>query len=82
MIATQIGGADPAQTANFGTFNSLGITSTADEETAVLFATYWFNEGYAQWLAVDSERKVPMRQGTPDNPTQYLDAWGENFVHF
>ncbi|MCA9921868.1 MAG: extracellular solute-binding protein, partial [Anaerolineales bacterium] len=50
--------------ANFGAITSLGITREADAETAVHFADYWFNTGYPQWLAVESERKVPMRWGT------------------
>jgi len=62
--------------AEFGNISLLGITSAADRETAVLFATYWFNEGYDQWLSVDSERKVPMRWGTPDDPRQFIDGWG------
>jgi multiple sugar transport system substrate-binding protein len=62
--------------AEFGNMSLLGITSAAERETAVLFATYWFSEGYEQWLAVDPERKVPMRWGTPENPRQFIDSWG------
>ena len=62
--------------ANFGEITNLGITHEADVETAVTFAEYWFNDGYETWLAVESERKVPLRQGTNTNPTQYLDNWG------
>ncbi len=62
--------------AEFGNISLLGITSAADRETAVLFTTYWFNEGYNQWLSVDPERKVPMRLGTSENPRQFIDAWG------
>jgi multiple sugar transport system substrate-binding protein len=54
----------------------LGITSAAERETAGLFATYWFNEGYTQWLSVDSERKVPLRLGTTSEPRQFIDTWG------
>ena len=60
----------------FGNMSLLGITNTADRETAVQFATYWFNEGYDQWLSVESERKVPMRWGSSSNPRQFIDAWG------
>jgi multiple sugar transport system substrate-binding protein len=63
--------------ANFGEMTNLGITNEADPETAVLFTDYWFNDGYETWLAVESERKVPLRQGTSTNPTQYLDNWGQ-----
>ena len=69
-FVTKINGAE------FGNMSLLGITSVAERETAVLFATYWFNEGYTQWLAVDSERKVPMRLGTASNPRQFIDEWG------
>lgn len=69
-VLTQLNGAE------YGNMSLLGITSAAEQETAVLFATYWFNEGYAQWLSVDSERKVPMRWSTANNPRQFIDAWG------
>jgi multiple sugar transport system substrate-binding protein len=54
----------------------MGITNEADPETAAAFARYWFNEGYAAWLAVESERKVPMRWGTAEQPRQFIDNWG------
>lgn len=65
-----------AQPASFGEITSLGITQTADQESAAAFAAYWFNEGYDDWLAVESERKVPMRLGTNSQPRQFIDAWG------
>lgn len=74
-IITTLSGRNDAS-ANFGEFTNLGITSEADMETAVLFAEYWFNEGYETWLSVESERKVPLRQGTSTNLTQYIDKWG------
>ncbi len=75
-ILTTLTGNNGVTTANFGTLRSLGITKEAERETAVLFADYWFNQGYAQWLAVDTQQKVPMRQGTAGQPRQFIDAWG------
>ena len=69
-ILTEMNGAE------YGNMSLLGITSTADRETAVLFANYWFNEGYPQWLSVDTERKVPLRLGTANDPQQFIDSWG------
>jgi multiple sugar transport system substrate-binding protein len=69
-ILTEISGT------GFGNMSLLGITSVADEETAVQFATYWFDDGYSQWLSVQPEGKVPMRWGTADNPRQFIDNWG------
>jgi multiple sugar transport system substrate-binding protein len=61
--------------ANFANITYLGITPGADP-AATEFANYWFNEGYQTWLEVKSERKVPMRLGTIDQPDFYIDAWG------
>ena len=75
---THLTGSGPmAQSANWGEIIYLGITRAADPETAAAFARYWFNEGYDDWLAVESERKVPMRRGTADQPRLYIDAWGD-----
>ncbi len=65
-----------AQAANLSEMTYLGITSAAERETAVAFARYWFNEGYADWLAVESERKIPLRWGTANAPDQFINAWG------
>jgi multiple sugar transport system substrate-binding protein len=54
----------------------LGITTAADREAAQAFAEFWFNEGYERWLAVNSERKVPMRLGTAEDPRAFIDNWG------
>lgn len=74
-IVTQISGPNGGPTA-FGNIRSLGITTAADGELAQAFAEFWFNEGYERWLAVDSERKVPLQLGTVDEPRRYIDAWG------
>jgi multiple sugar transport system substrate-binding protein len=75
-ITTRIMGNDPTQLATFGSITSLGITKNADVETAVTFINYWFNDGYETWLGVESERKVPMRWGTNEQPRQFIDNWG------
>ena len=75
-ILTRIEGNQPGVSANFGQMTLLGITSAAEVETAVLFADYWFDNAYPEWLRIESERKVPMRWGTVDSPTQFIDAWG------
>jgi multiple sugar transport system substrate-binding protein len=76
-ILTQITGSGAlAQPANLSEITYLGIVNGADRETAAAFARYWFNEAYPNWLAVESERKVPLRRGTADQPRQFIDAWG------
>ena len=77
-ILTQLTGSGPqAAPASLGNMRTLGITSVAKTEAAIAFADYWFDEGYPLWLAVEPERKVPMRLGTADNPGQFIDAWAQ-----
>jgi multiple sugar transport system substrate-binding protein len=76
-IVTHITGTgNQATPTSFGEMTVLGMTSVADRQTAVSFADYWFNQGYEQWLAVETERKVPMRWGTQAAPRRFIDAWG------
>lgn len=74
-VLTEIGGPGGTPVA-FGNVRGLGITTAADREAAQAFAEFWFTEGYEAWLAVNPERKVPMRLGQPDAPRLYIDAWG------
>ncbi|MCA9885512.1 MAG: carbohydrate ABC transporter substrate-binding protein, partial [Anaerolineae bacterium] len=55
------------------TFN-IGISPDAPE-AAESFVEYWFNEGYLDALGVAAEGKFPMRRGTLDNPTAFVDGW-------
>ncbi|MFW6183306.1 MAG: ABC transporter substrate-binding protein [Chloroflexota bacterium] len=75
-IVTTITGRQPGASAqNLGEIAYLGITTNADREAALSLARFWFEEGYLSWLAVEPERKVPMRLGTPEEPRRYADAW-------
>lgn len=61
--------------AQYGQFSLMGITATADTAAAKEFLTFWFNDGYLDWLAVSPEGKLPMRNGTADEPTKFIDGW-------
>ncbi len=75
-IVTAISGLAGNAPAAFGNVTSAGITAVADQAAAEAFLRYWLDEGYERWLAIDSELKVPMRQGTPGDLQRYLSAWG------
>ena len=62
--------------AQYGQISSMGVGPDANLDTVKSFLNYWFNDGYLDWLAVAPEGKFPMRQGTADNPTQFIDGWG------
>ena len=61
--------------AAWGSVNSIGIAPGASPE-AQAFAEFWFNETYLDTLAIAAEGKFPMRQGTADNPTAFIEGWG------
>ncbi|GAA4944776.1 extracellular solute-binding protein [Actinoplanes utahensis] len=57
-------GGQPAQ---FGEITSWAITRESPRsEQARKFVAYMMNEGYADWLAIAPEGKIPVRQGAAD----------------
>jgi multiple sugar transport system substrate-binding protein len=73
-IVSGIEGPDGSEAASFGELVSWGILSGASPETTG-FVEYMMNEGYVDWLSVAPEGKVPVRTGTADNPTEFIDGW-------
>lgn len=64
-------GSEPVQ---YGQVSLMGISTGAPPE-AQEFVKFWLSEGYLDWLAVAPEGKFPMRRGTPDNPTEFIEGW-------
>lgn len=61
--------------AHFGEVTSWTITTDSDIDPARQFVEYIMTDGYADWLAIAPEERLPVRAGTDANPTQYSDAW-------
>jgi multiple sugar transport system substrate-binding protein len=61
--------------AQYGQVSYMGIGMTDKTESSQAFVEYWLSDGYIDWLSVAPEGKFPMRQGTSDNPTEYIEAW-------
>ncbi|MEU4361438.1 extracellular solute-binding protein [Promicromonospora sp. NPDC023987] len=69
---------DTAQSpAQFGATLAYAVPAHADSEAARQYIEYVMSEGYADTLAVATEGRLPLRTGTPESPTEYLDAWGD-----
>jgi multiple sugar transport system substrate-binding protein len=73
-IVTAIRGPDGTQPSQFGELTSFAITKGANKDAARL-VEFMMNDGYLDWLALAPEGKVPVRTGTPDQPTKFSDAW-------
>lgn len=54
-----------------------GITADADTDAATDFVKYSMNEGYMQTLSIAPEGKFPLRLGTADEPTTFVDDWSK-----
>jgi len=61
--------------AQYGQVSYMGIGMTDKTDAAKQFVEYWLSTAYIDWLAVAPEGKFPMRQGTVDNPTEYIEGW-------
>jgi len=61
--------------AQYGQVSYMGIGVTDNTTASIAFVEYWLSEGYLDWLSVAPEGKFPMRQGTQDDPTLYIEGW-------
>lgn len=61
--------------ARFGEITSWTITKDSDIDHARQFVEYVMGDGYADWLSIAPEERLPVRAGTEANPTQFADAW-------
>lgn len=65
-------GKHPAQ---FGEITSWTVTKDSDTEPARRFVEYVMSDGYADWLAIVPEERLPVRAGSAGKPTEFIDAW-------
>ena len=73
-IVTAIEGPDATQPSQFGELTCFAITKDASKNAAKL-VEFLMNDGYPDWLGLAPEGKVPVRSGTPDQPSKFTDAW-------
>lgn len=74
VVAGILGGGGN-QPAHFGEITSWTITNDSDTEPARRFVEYFMSDGYADWLSIAPEERLPVRAGTASKPTEYADAW-------
>lgn len=74
-IVTNFSGPSNPDGAAWGDVRYFGITADADTDNAMAFVEYSMSDGYTQTLAIAPEGKFPVRRGTEDNPTEFVEAW-------
>lgn len=76
-IVTNFAGPSNKAGAAWGDVRYFGITSDAKIDPAMDFVRFSMNEGYTSTLAIAPEGKFPVRRGTAENATQFVDAWAK-----
>jgi len=74
-IVTALGGPDVEQGTQYGLPFNLGIMKNTNTEAAKKFVEYLLSDGYGKMLSTAAEGRFPMRNGTADEPTKYLEEW-------
>nr|WP_201470606.1 extracellular solute-binding protein [Microbacterium hydrocarbonoxydans] len=74
-VVTSIAGPDSDAAAQFGEITSWTITEGAATDASQSFVEYMMSDGYEPWIAIAPEGKVPVRTGTPEEPTAFSDMW-------
>jgi multiple sugar transport system substrate-binding protein len=73
-VVSAIKGPQGTQPASFGEIVSWGVLKDASP-AAKDFVKYMMSDGYAKWLSLAPEGKVPTRTGTAADHTAYSRAW-------
>jgi multiple sugar transport system substrate-binding protein len=76
-IVTTFAGPSNPEGAAWGDIRYFGITNDAATDDAIAFVEYSMDEGYMQTLSIAPEGKFPVRRGTQEDPTAFVDAWSE-----
>ncbi|WP_236783062.1 ABC transporter substrate-binding protein [Arthrobacter sp. QXT-31] len=74
-VAAGIQGPDGQRPARFGEVASWTVTADSDSEPARRFVEYFLTNGYAEWLAIAPEERIPVRSGSTTSPAEYTEAW-------
>ncbi|WP_053204834.1 ABC transporter substrate-binding protein [Jiangella muralis] len=74
-VVTAVQGPSGDEPASYGEITSWVLTADSATDPASEFVRYVMSDGYVDWLAVAPEGRIPTRQGTADDPEEYVTAW-------
>jgi multiple sugar transport system substrate-binding protein len=73
-VVSAIEGPSGPEPASFGEIVSWAVLQDASPNAQDL-VEHMMGEAYTDWLAIAPEGKVPTRNGTKENPTEFTEAW-------
>ena len=74
-FVTSISGPSNPAGSGYAQVQGLGITVDADIDAAQTFVEYLLTDGYLDWLGMAAEGKFPVRSGTPEEPSRFVEGW-------
>ena len=74
---TNFAGPSNPEGAAWGDVRYFGITSDAATDEAMEFVMFSMDDGYTQTLSIAPEGKFPVRRGTMDDMTMFVEAWSK-----
>jgi multiple sugar transport system substrate-binding protein len=74
-VVAGLTGPDSSEPTTFGEVVSFAILAEGPTDESKQLVEYLMGDGYADWLAVAPEGKVPVRTGTADAPNSFVEQW-------
>ncbi|MGF1476452.1 MAG: ABC transporter substrate-binding protein [Geminicoccaceae bacterium] len=76
-VVTTFAGPSNPEGAAWADIRYFGVTADANLDVAAEFVRHSMDRGYTKTLSIAPEGKFPVRRGTADEPTKFVDAWAE-----
>jgi len=76
-FVTSIAGPSFPTGSGWAQVQGFGITVDADIDAAQELVKFLVTDGYLDWLGMAAEGKFPVRAGTPEEPTRFVDGWAQ-----
>ncbi len=76
-VVTNFSGPSNPDGAAWADIRYFGITTDADTDAAAEFVKFSMSDGYTKTLSIAPEGKFPVRRGTADDPTKFVEAWSK-----
>ena len=74
-VVTTFSGPSNPDGAAWADIRYLGVTADANIDVAADFIKFSMDEGYMSTLSMAPEGKFPVRRGTAEQPTKFVDEW-------
>ncbi|WP_136658959.1 extracellular solute-binding protein [Nitratireductor sp. XY-223] len=76
-VVTAFSGPSNPDGAAWADVRYFGVTADANTDVAAEFVKFSMDDGYTSTLSIAPEGKFPVRKGTMDEPTKFVEAWSK-----